>query len=137
MNVLIKDIATFISADTDWVFGTNMFGGREPTQPANVLTIFDAPGQGRFLFSSRNDNGPGSKPYDYLAFQLRVRSPNYEQAMTQALELVDVLHGIGNIELAGTLYTVIEASDSPFLLEWDEQNRAKIVTNFLAQRTPK
>lgn len=137
MNSLIIDIHTLITADKGdlWTPGKNLFGGREPASPDNCMTVFNAPGAGRFLAQSRDENSKGSDAYEYAGFQLRARSKNYGQAETQLNELIDILHGVGNQVVNGTLYTVIESLDSPFLLEWDESNRAKVVTNFAVQRT--
>jgi hypothetical protein len=136
MNALTTDIKTIIEDNTDWVFGTDLFGGREPASPTECVTIFNQPGGGRFLFNSTTNPDGSKTTYEYTGFQLRARSKNYEKAILMLSNLIDILHGIGNQVVNGTKYTVIESLDSPFLLEWDDENRAKVVTNFAVQRTP-
>lgn len=136
MNALLTDISTLITADSDWIKGTDFFLGREPTSPANTLTLFDVPGSGRLLYKKREHGDLGSDVYEYVAFQARLRNADYEKGMLDASKIVDILHGVGNEVVGGTLYTVIRALDSPSLLEWDDNNRAKIVVNFAVQRRP-
>lgn len=130
MNTLAADIRDMIVAETTWVAGTNLFIRREPTMPNICLTIFETPGIGSLLFMNKDGR------YDRGNIQLRLRNPNSEQGMTQMQELIDILHGEGNFELNGAVYTKIEALDSPALLDWDENNRARIITNFEIQRRP-
>jgi len=130
VNTVTKDIMDFIAANTSWVSGTNFFVGREPTAPNVCLTIFDTPGVGPLLFMNKDGR------YDYANFQLRLRHTHYEQGMSAMDDLIDLLHGDGNFEINGTQYTKIEALDSPALLDWDENNRARIIANFEIQRRP-
>lgn len=130
MNSVTTDISSYIAANTSWVPKQGLFVGREPTSPNNVLTIFDTPGIGPLLFM--NNEGR----YDYANIQLRLRHTHYEQGMLGMWELVELLHGEGNIVIGGSLYTKIEALDSPALLNWDENNRARIIVNFEIQRRP-
>lgn len=136
MNAILTDIVSLIVANSNWVGGTNLFAGREPTSPSNTLTLFDVPGGNRLLYKKRDLNDLGSDAYEYASFQIRIRNADYEQGMLQASEIIDILHGVGNEIVGGSLYTVIQAVDNPALLEWDEDNRAKIVVNFQLQRRP-
>ena len=134
MNTVIKDIASFIEQGSDWVFGTTLFGGREPSDPDNCMTLFDTPGGGSFVPLRRDPQG---RRYEYAAFQIRVRNFNYDEAVRQSNDIIDVLHALQeNTVVNGTLYTLIRALDNPHLLDWDENNRARIITNFEVQRTP-
>lgn len=136
MNAILTDIKTLIESGSSLKFGTDLFAGREPSSPDSTVTIFDLPGRGRLLYKAKDDSDPGSDAYEYAALQARIRNADYEKAMNQANEIVDILHGIGNQVVSGTLYTVIEAIDSPSLLEWDDNNRAKVIVNFQLQRRP-
>lgn len=128
MNAIIIDIADLIEAETDFVTGTDLFLGRTPTSPGNVLTLLDAPDRGPMLMPDKDEK------YEYGAFQVRMRHSDYTQAHALCDLLIGVLHNEGNIELNGTYYTLIQAMDSPFLLDWDENNRARVVVNFHIQR---
>jgi len=136
MNTICFDLNDMIEYDTTWEFGTNFITGREPAKPHNTLTFFDTPGTGRFLGLSRDEDDPGANAYDYATIQIRIRNHNYNDAITQATEIVNRLHGVGNLVLNGTLYTLIKSLDSPSLLDWDDNNRARVIVNFEVQRTP-
>ena len=130
MNTPTIDIKDLLedSDDLDLTFKTNLFVGREPTDPSDVVTIFDAPSRGPALFYDR-----GVK-YFYSAFQIRTRSANYNTGLSLAQNIQSVLHGRGNEVINGTYYSLIESIDDPFLLDWDENNRARFVNNFQLQR---
>lgn len=136
MNTVLFDLKDLIEDSTTWVFGTNLFAGKEPTTPNNTCVVFDTPGGSRFLGTDRDEDDPGSNAYEYKNIQIRIRNHDYNQGILQAQALVDLLHGIGNLVLNGTLYTLIQSIDSPALLDWDDNGRARIITNFEIQRTP-
>jgi len=130
MTAVSIDIKDLIEAGTSLVFKTDLFIGREPTSPHNTVTIFDVPGAGPFLSLSKSD-----PLYDYAAFQIRVRNTSYPEAFRLSNELIALLHGDGNKVINGTTYTLIEALDSPALLDYDENNRPRVIVNYGIQRT--
>lgn len=134
MNAVSEDIKDILELESNWVFKQDLFCGREPNKPNNILTIFDAPGQGPAVLLE----APGDENdiFDYSAFQIRTRNTDYFDGMQMAWEALTKLHNKGNYEINNTLYS-IQAMDTPSPLEWDENNRVKIVVNFFAQRTPK
>lgn len=130
MNSSTEHIKTILLAETSLVFADDLHVGREPSSPNNTVTLFDAPDRGPLV---GYDNGV---KYYYTAVQIRVRNSRYDDAMKQAWDLVDVLHNRGNETVGDTFVTKIEALDNPFLLDWDENNRARVVINFAVQQTP-
>jgi|AntDeeMetageno51_2_1112566.scaffolds.fasta_scaffold20721_1 hypothetical protein len=125
-SINIKDI---IESNANYVFADDLFIGREPSSPSNSITIFDTANRGRVLYAEKDD------PYEYGGVQIRVRNNRYDIAMEIARELVDILHGLGNMTQGTTYITAIRALDNPFLLDWDENNRARIITNYNIQQT--
>lgn len=130
MNEPTEDIRDFIVSNSSHVPGQDLFVGREPSSPPNCVTLFDSGDAGPQLLLDREDG-----TYEYEGMQIRVRHSSYNQAMKTARALSRLLHGQGNLRINGTLYTLIQALDSPALLEWDDNNRAKVVVNFQIQRT--
>lgn len=130
MNPVSEDIKVYIESTTDHQSGKDLFVGREPASPPNVVTIFDSPDAGPWLGYSREDGR-----YEYGAFQIRVRNGDYRKAFQIANSFSELLHGLGNTEINGEFYTLIQALDNPAFLEWDSNNRAKFVINFHIQRT--
>lgn len=130
-SINIRDI---LVAETDLIFKDDLHVGREPTKPNNVTTIFDTPNSGPQLTTKKNTS-KNTDRYDYTAVQARVRNKSYEKAMALAWEIVAVLHNRGNEVVNDTKVTLIEALDSPALLDWDDNDRARVVVNFAVQQT--
>lgn len=105
----------------------NMFVGFEPARPDNTVTLYDTVGRPPLLTL---DN----KKYEYGGVQVRVRNRSYVQAMKQAYEIKDYLHGKYNVEAGDFLYTLVRCNTPPSLMAWDENQRAIIVINFETQR---
>jgi len=135
MNALLDDIMDLIVANTSFVKGTTLWAGREPASPSNIVTLYDAPDAGPWLPMDENTDGNPIR-YDYTAFQTLIRNTSYTEAVGIGDQLIDVLHARGNFVHKGTWYSLIQAMDTPFLLEWDDNNRVKVVVNFHVQRTP-
>lgn len=132
----IKDMLVAASA-LSLVAGTNLFIGREPIKPNNTVTILDTAGTGASLDFDKNDpNDPNDNDrYEYAEIQIRIRNTSYETGMNLARKIISLLHNRGNEVINQTKVTLIQSVDSPFLLDWDDNNRARIVTNFEVQQT--
>lgn len=132
-SVNIKDV---LVNNTSLVAATDLFIGQEPPKPNNITTIFDTPSAGKQLTTEKNqrDENSSDKGYEYAAVQVRVRNNSYQAAMNRAKKIVKVLHGRGNFTINGTKVAKIEALDNPSLLDWDDNNRARVVVNFEVQQ---
>lgn len=111
-------------------FADNLFIGREPTSPNNCVTIFDTPGSGPDL------NYDASIKYDYPSVQIRVRNTSYPNAADLAQDIKATLHNRAQETWSGAVYTLIQCTSEPALLDWDENDRARFVINFDIQRQP-
>ena len=130
MNPASKDICDILESDSalGLVFATNLFIGREPATPDNCVIVFDIPGESPLL------NLDGSGDYYYPGVQVRVRDNDYLTGWDLIHNILVLLHGIHNEVWNGTTYELIEAVDDPFLLDWDENNRARFIVDFKIQR---
>ena len=131
MNTASEDIKDLLEAESSLglTFSVNLFIGREPAMPNNTVTLFDSSGGGSMLTYTTNER------YYYPDLQIRVRNVSYLTGMALAQDISDFLHCRKEI-INNTVYTLIRAIDSPFPLDWDENNRARIVVNFSLQRRP-
>lgn len=128
MNAVTIDIKDFITANIPkWVFGQNLFIARMPDQPNTCVTLYDING-------TRPDLGLKKELYFRDAFQVVVRDVNYQQAMDNAWELIDVLQGQYGLEFNGRTYTLISVLLTPEVLEWDTKNRVSLIFSMEAQR---
>lgn len=130
MNVTSEDIKDMLEAESSLglTFGTDLFIGKEPALPNDCVTIFDTPGGPPQLTLT-----PG-EDYYYPSVQIRVRSNVYLTAANLIHDIKVALHGRGHEVWNGTTYELIACSIEPFLLGWDEKDRAWFVTTFKIQR---
>lgn len=109
-------------------FKTNLFIGREPATPNDCVTIFDIPGEAPLLTLD------GGVEYYRPGVQVRVRDNDYTVGWELIHDIQTLLHGIHGETWNGTSYMLIQAINNPFLLDWDESNRARFVVDFRIQR---
>lgn len=129
MNAASIDIVDMLEAESSLglIFTTNLFVGKEPTTPANTVTIFDTTSIPPQLALS-------SQGYEYPSVQIRVRSTSFQTGWDLIESIKSILHGKGQETWNGTLYTVIYCASGPALLDWDENSRARIIMNINIQR---
>lgn len=131
MNMASEDIKDILVSEPsfDLVFAENLFIGKEPTSPNNTVTIFDVSGAAPMLTYTRGEN------YYYTDIQIRVRNESYKEAWETSQIISEFLHGKEET-INDTIYTLIQAMDSPFFLGWDDNDRARFVVNYGLQRRP-
>lgn len=116
------DIATFLADQAVGTVGTDIFVGREPSEPNFVTTIYDAGGiapNPKFL-------------RDEPQVQCRVRGEanDYQNAWAKAQEIKDVLLGAQPQTLNGTDYVLFVQIGEIISLGYDDNNRVMIVSNW-------
>lgn len=131
MNSASEDIKKILVEDSSLglIFGTDLFKAREPKKPDNCVTIFDTSTQAPQLTMA----GKG-EDYEYTSVQIRIRNLKFVTGWNLAEAIKTSLHGTAQETVNGTLYSVIYCSSGPALLDWDENNRARIIINFNIQR---
>lgn len=108
-------------------YGTDLFIGLEPSTPPDCVTIFDTPGTAKDLTLDQQSYGRPS-------VQIRVRNQGYTAGWAVIEAIETALHGRAHETWNGALYTVIRTASGPSLLEWDNNNRVKLVLNLNLQR---
>lgn len=128
-SIHIKDILSSPEAgELGLVFGTTLFIGREPAKPDNCATIYDYAGKPPALAVD------GTVGYEYPAVQIRVRNLSYFEGMNLVYKIQRYLHGMANKTIEGTLYGAIYCSSGPAFLDWDNNNRVRLIINYQIQR---
>ena len=129
MNSVSEDVKDMLEdkSELGLVFSENLFIGREPTTPDDCVTLFDTPGSNPQLTL---DNAA----YEYPSMQIRVRSNDYSTGYALAEDIKTSLHGQAQETWNGTLYSVIQVSNGPFLLGWDDNDRCLFIINLTMQR---
>ena len=130
MNPASVDIKDLLEGESSLglTFASNLFIGREPTHPDNVVTLFDTPGGPPQLTYDRTEK------YYYPSVQVRVRNNSYLDGWDLIHNIREVLHGQGHVTINGTTYELIKCSMEPSFLTWDRNSRAVFVTTFDLQR---
>ena len=132
VSVDIKDMLVAESLESDstlnLVFGQNLFIGNEPANPHTAVTIFDTTARAPQLTIKQGEN------YYYEAVQIRVRARDYMEAWELIRNIQTSLHGRAHEPWNGALYTVIFCSSGPAMLDWDNNNRIRLIINFETQR---
>jgi len=130
MNPVSKDIKDMLEAESSLglTFATDLFIGKEPTSPDNVVTIYDTPS-----FPPDMTLIPG-EDYYRSSFQIRCRNKDYFTGEALLRDIMDQLHSRAHESWNGTLYTVIRATGEPSLLYYDQNDRPVFIVNFNCQR---
>lgn len=123
-DLLVSAGAGTFAATSGW----GIYLGSEPTEPHQVLTLYDTSGgepNPKFLL-------------DQPHVQVRVRgNPNDQPGTyTKAREVLDTLLGLPRQSVNGTVYVGIWALNDPFLLEYDDNRRPVYTVNFRMWREP-
>ena len=131
MNAPSEDIKDMLVSESSLglEFADNLFIGKEPVTPKNVVTIFDTYGHPPKLTLQ----GKGEEYY-YPSIQIRVRSTAYLTGWNLINNIMSQLHGRAQETWNGTLYSVIYCASGPALLDWDDNGNCRHVCNFNIQR---
>lgn len=124
----IKDMLVESSVGLDLTFATNLFIGKEPGLPDDCVTIFDTPSFPPDITMTKGES------YFRSSFQIRVRNRKYDTGMTLAWDIFNQLHERADEDWGDSIYELIRATGEPALLDWDENERPRIIINFDVQR---
>ena len=130
MNPASVDIKDMLEGESSLglIFATDLFVGKEPSEPSNCVTIFDTPGYPDIL--TLEGDGELYSP----SIQIRVRNTSYLTGWDLANDIRAVLHGKIGETWNGSEYDFIKCTGGPFLLDWDENDRARFVINLEMKR---
>lgn len=132
MNAASVDIKDMLVAESsldlefDVAASRNIFVGREPPDPDNIVILFDTYGLPPYL-------GLTDVGYEYPSVQIRVRNRDYRAGWALINDIKDLLHGRAHETWNGTLYELISSS-TPAMLDWDDNSRVRFIINLNLQR---
>jgi hypothetical protein len=131
MNPPSVDIKDMLLSESgiDLTYATNLFIGKEPASPDNVVTIFDAYASTPQLTMEGNL----LLPYERHSLQIRVRNRDYQLGYNLINEIFLLLHGRAHETWNGAIYEVITSS-APMHFDWDDNKRARFIINLNLQR---
>ena len=132
MKAPSQDICEMLEGESalGLTFATDLFAGKEYSSPDNCVTVFDTPGRAPQLTSRGSTDGG----YYYPSVQVRVRNNNYVTGWDLINEIKEALHAKYGVTYNGSKYDAIICTVEPFLLDWDENDRARFVSTFSIRR---
>lgn len=133
MNSVAEDIKNMLLADSnlDLIFGTNLHLYKEPASPDETVTIYEVDGMPHIgLLQSDVDKKHIERP----SIQIRIRTCNAETGYELGYKIIKILHGLANEIWGSYFYILIAHINGPALMDWDDNDRARIVLNFNIQR---
>lgn len=119
--MLLDDIALYLQQQGVGVVGTDIFKGQLPASPDDCIALFEYAGEPQDLTDAN---------LEYPGLQVLVRNKSYPAGRQKIEQAVRVLHGVSEQVINNVRYLLIQARQSPFLLERDENGRAVFVVNF-------
>ena len=126
---LLSDVGTYLNAASistqDLTLGTNLFLGRLPDSPDTCVGLIQTGG-----LAPTDTYGTSFPPLETQGLQTLVRAASYATGEALAVDVFKSLLSVENETLTSTLYLKIEANQSPFALERDEQERVVMSCNF-------
>ncbi|MCP4475384.1 MAG: hypothetical protein GY821_12630 [Gammaproteobacteria bacterium] len=130
MNSSATDISSYLASVSSLVLTetTNLFIGREPDTPDEVVTVFDTGG---------GELSSGTEKNEFPTVQVRVRGVRiigYADAYSTTEDIKNTLHKLATT-INSTVYQGIWASSDIIFLGHDDNDRAVFTINFRIQRT--
>ena len=133
--MLLDDTATYLEANsTRLTVGSTAAGSLTksfmPESPNTVTTLYETGGLFPLHFFSTST---GTRGYEQPALQAIARSTSYQTARDTIEDVFTVLDNVAGTNLptaTGPLYVRIDAIQSPFLIDRDENDRFRLGVNF-------
>ena len=128
--MLLNDTFTYLQANTTRLSSTNLTLGFMPESPNTVTTLYESAGLFPLHFFSTST---GTRGYEQPALQAISRSTSYQTARSVAEDVFGILDNVAGLNLptaTGPLYVRIDAVQSPFQIDRDDNDRFRIGVNF-------
>lgn len=130
MNAPSIDIRDIILANgIPLTFGTNLFIGQEPVNPANCVTIYDTHAGAPELTLDKCT-------FHYPVVKIRCRHTDYVAGFNLLQSIVDQLHGRAQEPWNGTLYSSISSGSEVSHIGNDDQGNPVFIVYINIQRRP-
>ncbi len=128
--MLLNDTFTYLKANSTRLSSTNLTLGFMPESPNTVTTLYESAGLFPLHFFSTST---GTREYEQPALQSISRSTSYQTARTVAEDVFTILDNVAGTNLptaTGPLYVRIDAVQSPFQIDRDDNDRFRVGVNF-------
>jgi len=124
----IRDMIQYYLEDDSEIELFEISIGKEPDEPANMISIFETSGFPPQLTFDRDEI------YEYPSVQLRVRANSYTTGWLQINAIKNALHGRAGETWNDSFYSLVKCQNGPFLFDYDKNQRPRFIINFNLQR---
>ena len=133
MNSVVEDIANMILAESSMnlTLGVNLHLYREPAKPDQTVSLFETPGMPPLPLLNSNED---TKHFERPSIQIRIRAFDADKGFELAYKIMNLLHARSQEVWGDYLYIGIFAVSNPDMLDWDVNNRVRIVLNLNIHR---
>lgn len=133
--MILDDVASYLAAQsTRLTVGVNLTKGYMPPAPATVVTIFETGG----LAPLHTMSTAGTvRALEQPGLMIHARSTDYQTARILIGDAYRILDNVGNRNLpttSGTWYGSIDASQAPFDIGQDANERHMLSVNFIVRK---
>jgi len=129
--MILDDVATYLETNsTRLTIGVNLTKAFMPDNPNTCTTLYETGGFGPI---NQFSTGGGSRVYEQPGLMVHSRSTDYQTVRLIMEDVYTVLDGVGNTTLptaTGVSYGSIDATQSPFLINRDSNDRFVMSVNF-------
>ena len=128
--MLLDDTRTYLIAQSTRLSSTSLTLTFMPDTPNTVATLYESAGAFPLHFFSTST---ATRGYERPGLQAIARSTSYQTARNVAEDIFVNLDGLASATLptaTGVLYVSVDAVQSPFQIDRDENDRFRIGVNF-------
>lgn len=134
--MLLDDTATYLAANTTRLtVGVNLTKAFMPDDPNTVTSLYETGGVFPLHFFTTST---GTRGYEQPGLQAVSRSTSYQTARTVIEDVFTILDNVAGTNLptaTGPYYVTIDAVQSPFLIDRDQNERFRVGVNFTITKT--
>lgn len=134
--MILDDVGTYLSANsTRLTVGVNLTKTFMPDTPDTVTTLFETGGT---FPLHQFTTGTSTRVYEQPGLMVHSRSTDYQTVRDVMEDVYTILDGYNNAGLptsTGVWYAAIDATQSPFLIHRDKNDRFVMSVNFTVMKT--
>ncbi len=123
--MLLPELGTYLQTAGIGTLGTDLFLGLLPPTPDNCVCIAEYGGM-----APEHDMGTLALRYEFPRVQVLVRNTSYATGMLKARDIMGDMAAVANSTMSGVNYFGIDAIQSPFFLNKDDNGRWVCACNY-------
>ncbi len=123
--MLLPELGTYLQTAGIGTLGTDLFLGLLPPTPDNCVVIAEYGGM-----APEHNQGTLTLRYEFPRVQVLVRNTSYATGMLKARDIMGDMAAAADSTMSGVVYHSVDALQSPFFLQRDDNNRWVFACNY-------